>query len=165
LKVLNIVEDGVTMGENTIVWWFSRIGRGTTIGRDCMIASLCEIQENCRIGDRVRIQSGCFISSGSRIEEDVFVGPKTIFLNDRFPYQRQRLIGPTVRRGVVIGGAVTVLPEVEIGEGAVIGAHSLVNRNVPASEVWGGCPARHLMSRGEYERKRKRWLAKGRVTN
>jgi len=158
-NVVNVIEEGVTIGANTKVWWFSRIGGRSVIGRDSMIASLCEIGEDCRIGDRVRIQCGCFVSSGTIIEDDVFLGPHATLLNDKYPMQRTRLKGPVLRKGAVIGGGVTILGELEIGENAVVGAHSLVTKNIPRDEVWagGGGPLRKIMSRAEYEKRKRDW--------
>lgn len=97
-----------------------------------------------RIGDRVRIHTGCFLEN-CVVEDDDFLGPHVVFTDDPHPMcprYRDCVGGATVRRQVSIGANVTVLPGVEIGEGSLVGAGSVVVANVPPGVVVAGNPAR-----------------------
>lgn len=152
-----IIEENVIIESNTKIWHMTRIGANTRIGECSMIACHCELQDNVTIGKRVRIEEGCFVSSGTQIGDDVFVGPHSSFLNDPYPMQRKRLIGPNIENNVVIGAGVIMFP-VKAGEGAVVGAGSLVLKDVPANTVVYGHPARVAYSRKIYEDKKRRYL-------
>ena len=110
-----------------------------------MIGAFVEIQSNVKIGDRVRVQSHTFICSQVVIEDDVFIGHGVMFTNDKYPKSgvSGRLESTIVRKGASIGSNSTILP-VEIGEGALIGAGSVVTRPVPAFAVVAGNPAKSL---------------------
>ncbi len=90
------------------------------------------------------------------LENDVFIGPNATLLNDRHPPSRDRAkwLPVTVRAGAVIGGGATVLPGVTVGERAVVAAGAVATKDIPANEVWGGIPARFIMSRDDYEANR-----------
>jgi len=133
------------IGLRTRVWQFVVILPQATIGIDCNICSHCFIENDVVVGDRVTVKSGVQLWDGVRIEDDVFVGPNVTFTNDPFP--RSRIRPPTfpqthVRRGASIGGGATILPGVEIGERAMIGAGAVVTRDVPARAIVVGSPAR-----------------------
>jgi acetyltransferase-like isoleucine patch superfamily enzyme len=135
----------------------SRIGKGTKIynyvnlyeceiGEDCMIGPFVEIQKDVHVGNRVHIESHSFICTGVTIEDDVFIGHGVMFINDRYPprYNDPSILQPTlVKRRAVIGSNATIFPIV-IGEEAMIGAGSVVTRDVPARSVVAGNPARVL---------------------
>ncbi|MGA7924048.1 MAG: acyltransferase [Thermoplasmata archaeon] len=136
----------VKVGRGTKIWPFVNL-YDCEIGEDCMIGTFVEIQGGVRIGNRVRIQSHTFICSDVRIEDDVFVGHGVMFTNDKNP--RSGVPGelkPTlIRRGASIGSNATLLP-VEIGEGALVGAGSVVTRSVPKGVVVAGNPAKVIPS-------------------
>ena len=112
---------------------------GAVIGVDTTIGSHCNICD-CRIGDRVSIQTACHITRGVVIEDDVFVGPGVITLNDRLT--GAGLSFPRICRSARIGGGSVILPGVVIGEGAIVGAGSVVTRDVAAGKTVIGSPAR-----------------------
>lgn len=118
--------------------------RSCKLGRGVGIWSHSVVDPGVVIGNNVRIQAHVYISSGTLIEDDVFIGPGALFLNDRYPPRYNKLLWepPVVRRGAVIGGGAVICPGVEIGESAKIGAGAVVVRDVPAGEVWIGVPAR-----------------------
>ena len=120
---------------------------GCRIGKDCTIAAFVEIGRGVIVGDRCHIQAYTYIPSGVVIGNDVFIGPRVTFLNDKYPpsHGAWRETPPTVvMNAAVIGGSVTVLPGLTIGQGAFIGAGSLITKNVPDGERWMGVPARKI---------------------
>ena len=145
------VADGVSLGEGTRVWQFVVVLSGARIGADCNVCTQVLIEGDVVIGNRVTVKSGVQVWNGVRLEDDVFVGPNATFTNDKVPRSRQP--PPTfaqthVRRGASIGANATILCGVTIGENALIGAGSVVTRDVPAGEVWVGNPARRLARSG-----------------
>lgn len=134
------VEDGADIGARTKIWKWSHVYPNAKIGKDCMIGERCMIA-NVTIGDRVRIQNGVDVFEGVTIEDDVFIAPHVCFTNDREPPSGK--ITPTlVKKGARIGANCTIVCGVTIGEGALIGAGSVVTKDVKAGEVWYGNPAR-----------------------
>jgi acetyltransferase-like isoleucine patch superfamily enzyme len=128
---------------------------GCEIGDGSRVGTFVEIQKGARIGQRCKIQSHTFICSGVTIEDEVFVGHNVTFINDRYPAATSargelqteadwQCIPTLVRRGASIGSSATILCGVTIGEGAVVGAGSVVTRDVPARAVVAGNPARVL---------------------
>lgn len=118
--------------------------RTTDIGENCTIHSHVWIGDKVKIGNNVRIQAFSFIPNGVRISDNVFIGPHVCFTNDKHPpANSDELWEPIiVRNGASIGANATILPGVTIGVGAMIGAGSVVTKNVPAGETWVGNPAK-----------------------
>jgi len=120
------------------------IREDNVVGDDVSIGTTAVLEFGNRIGDRVRIHSGCFLEMVT-IEDDVFVGPHVVFCDDPHPMGCPRYKeckgGAVVRRLARVGAACTVLPGVEIGEGALVGAGSVVVEDVPAGMVVVGSPA------------------------
>jgi acetyltransferase-like isoleucine patch superfamily enzyme len=112
----------------------------TNIGEDTKIGAFSDIG-NCTIGKRCNIQTMVSIPRGTIIGDDVFIGPQVTICNDKYP--PSKLVSPVIIKDhASIGGNVTILPGVTIGEYAIIGAGSVVTKNVPNSEVWYGNPAK-----------------------
>lgn len=133
------------IGARTRVWQFVVILPRAVIGEDCNICSHCFIENDVVVGDRVTVKSGVQLWDGVRLEDDVFVGPNVTFTNDRMPRSRQypgAFPQTHVRRGASIGGGATILPGLEIGERAMVGAGAVVTRDVPARAIVVGSPAR-----------------------
>jgi UDP-2-acetamido-3-amino-2,3-dideoxy-glucuronate N-acetyltransferase len=143
---LTEVQENVTIGGNCRIGSFTLIHRGTVIGANSTIGSHCNICD-CRIGDRVSIQTACHITRGVVIEDDVFIGPGVMTLND--PLTGGDLRFPRICRGAQIGGGSVILPGVTIGENAIVGAGSVVTRDVPAGKTGFGNPARVRPDRPE----------------
>ena len=133
------------IGEKTRVWQFCVILPGARIGSCCNICAQVFIEGDVIIGDRVTVKNGVQLWDGTRVEDDVFIGPNATFTNDKYPlsknaaFQKQPVL---VKRGASIGANATILPGIVIGEDAVVGAGSVVTRDVPAGAVVMGNPAR-----------------------
>jgi UDP-2-acetamido-3-amino-2,3-dideoxy-glucuronate N-acetyltransferase len=145
---------GCTIGKNTKLWRFINL-YGCTIGDGCLIGSFVEIQNNVVIGNRVRVQSHTFICEGVTVEDDVFVGHGVVFINDNYPHavnakgkpisrKDWKLLPIIVKKGASIGSNATILGGVTIGEHAIVGAGSVVTKDVPARATVVGNPARSV---------------------
>jgi serine acetyltransferase len=114
------------------------------IGANCNICDGVFVENDVLVGDRVTVKSGVQLWDGVVLEDDVFVGPNATFTNDRFPRSRQwgEPARTVVRAGASIGANATILPGVEIGRGAMVGAGAVVTRPVPPNAIVTGNPAR-----------------------
>lgn len=136
---LTEVQSAVVIGAGTRVGSMTIIHTGAVIGSACTIGSHCNICD-CVIGDRVSLQTACHITRGVTIENDVFVGPGVITLNDKLT--GGALSFPRILCGARIGGGSVILPGVTIGRNAVVGAGSVVTHDVPDGATVVGNPAR-----------------------
>ena len=134
------------IGDGTRIWAFCNVLAGARIGRDCNICDRCFLENDVVLGDRVTVKCGVSLYDGIDIEDDVFVGPDVSFSNDSRPRSRVPR-GPAartrLRQGASIGAAAVILPGVTIGRWAMVGAASLVTRDVADHALAYGSPARH----------------------
>lgn len=143
------VDDGVEIGAGTMIWHFCHILGGTRIGQRCRIGQNVVIGPHVTVGHNVKIQNNVSIYQGVTLEDDVFCGPSMVFTNVltprcAFPRNTGRDFAPTlVRRGASIGANATIVCGHTIGEHALVGAGSVVTKDVPAYAVVYGNPARH----------------------
>ena len=142
-----MVSKEATIGKGTMIWHpdlVNLIG-DCVIGNDCNIGAFVEIGPGVIIGNWVKIGAHCFIPTGVTIEDDCFIGPATVFTNDKYPPGDKRNWGKIwVRRGAAIGAGCIILPSVTIGEDALVGAGSVVTKDVPAGWKVVGNPARRV---------------------
>ena len=148
------LDENVLVGDLASIREGCRIGKGAVIGRGVMLLY------DCRIGKGVRIQDQAHIVGNTVIEDHVFIGMGVVTTNDndvylsRFGLAPLRLERLTIRRYAFIGANATILPGVEIGEGAIVAAGAVVTKSVPAWTVVAGVPAAHLKDVPEDWRRR-----------
>jgi acetyltransferase-like isoleucine patch superfamily enzyme len=144
----------VSLGKNVKMSKFINL-YGCEIGDETKIGAFVEIQKNAKVGKNCKISSHTFICEGVTIEDDVFVGHNVTFINDMYPrattsngdlqtendWKVERTL---VKRGASIGSGATILANVTIGEHAIVGAGSVVTKDVPANMIVAGSPARQL---------------------
>jgi acetyltransferase-like isoleucine patch superfamily enzyme len=151
----NIASD-VKLGENVTIYEFTNL-YGCEIGDNTKVGTFVEIQRGAKIGANCKISSHSFICDGVTIEDRVFVGHNVTFINDRYPRATNAagelqgtddwgLVGTLVETGASIGSSATILCGVTIGARALVGAGSVVTRDVPRDTVVAGNPARVLQT-------------------
>lgn len=135
----------VNVGKRTKLWRYVNL-YGCTIGDDCMIGTYVEIQSGVTVGNKVLIQSHTFVCEGVTIEDEVFIGHGVMFINDKYPHAigDWKLLKTVIKKGASIGSNATILGGITIGEGALVGAGSVVTKDVPAYTVVAGNPAKFL---------------------
>jgi acetyltransferase-like isoleucine patch superfamily enzyme len=152
------ISPDVTLGENVKLGKFINL-YGCTIGDDTKIGAFVEIQKHATVGRRCKISSHTFVCEGVVIEDHVFVGHGVTFINDSYPRatsggelqtEQDWKVEPTlVKKGASIGSGSTILSNVVIGERAIVGAGSVVTKDVPDDAIVAGNPARFLRSTAE----------------
>ncbi|MBN1312975.1 MAG: N-acetyltransferase [Anaerolineae bacterium] len=145
----------VVIGIETRVYDFVNL-YGCEIGNHCIVGTFVEVQRGAKIGNKCKISSHSFVCEGVTIEDEVFIGHGVMFINDRYPHATSNgnlqtqddweLLPTLVRRGASIGSNATILCGVTIGEGAIVGAGSVVTHDVPDYTIVAGNPARVLRS-------------------
>ncbi len=131
------------IGENTNIWQFCVISRDVEIGKNCNICSHCFIESNVKIGNNVTLKNGVFLWDGITVEDDVFVGPNVTFTNDKKPISKLQpasYLQTVIKKGASIGANATILPGITIGENSMIGAGSVVTKDVPPNTMGYGNP-------------------------
>ena len=138
----SVVDEGAIIGEGTHIWLFCHVMPGATIGKNCIIGQNCFIDNNVTIGNDVKIQNNVSVYNSVVLEDDVFVGPSVAFTNVSNPrsfIERKKEFKKTlVKKGSSIGANATIMAGITIGEFAMIGAGSVVTKDVlPYSTVVG----------------------------
>lgn len=134
---------GVRAGRNFKTGHNALIRENTEIGDNVLVGTNVIIDGNVKIGNNVSIQGNVYIPSNVLIEDNVFIGPCAVLANDKYPIRKEyELKGPVLRKGVSIGANATLLPAVEIGEGAMVAGGALVTKDVPPWSLAAGVPAR-----------------------
>ncbi len=152
----------VQIGVNCAIWNYVVIGDNTKIGDNCIIGSFVDLGKDVILGKNCNIQAHVTISNGCVLGDNVFIAPNSSLLNDKYP-KSTFMTPPTIEDGAAIGGGVTILPGVTVGEKAVVGGGSVVTKDVPPKTVVAGCPAKRVMSLEEFEAKREAFLSEHRV--
>lgn len=133
------------IGENTKIWQFTIILKNASIGENCNINCHVFIENNVMIGNNVTVKSGVQIWDGVTIEDHVFIGPNVTFTNDKWPKsknQKFELLKTKIQKGVSIGANSTILCGISIGKFSLIGAGSVVTKNIPDRALVVGNPAK-----------------------
>jgi acetyltransferase-like isoleucine patch superfamily enzyme len=139
-----LVSDTAKIGEGTRIWAFSNIQAGAVIGKDCNICDGCFIEGKAVLGDGVTIKNNVSVYDGVTLEDNVFVGPNVTFVNDRYPKSRHadwKMECTRVKKGASLGANSTILCGITIGEGALVGAGSVVVKDVAPRTIVVGNPA------------------------
>jgi acetyltransferase-like isoleucine patch superfamily enzyme len=155
-----VVGDGCAILAGAVVFAGTRLGRGVVVGDQACVRERCElgdevvvgrgslVENDTTIGARTRIQANAYVTAYSTLEEDVFVAPCVVTTNDNFMGRTEARLelmrGPTIRRGARIGGGAVLLPGIEVGEEAFVGAGAVVVHDVAPRTVVVGNPARVL---------------------
>ncbi|WP_445476077.1 acyltransferase [Methanococcoides methylutens] len=133
----------VSTGKNFRTGHNCMIRENTTIGDNVLIGTNVIIDGNVTIGNNVSIQGNVYIPTHVLIEDNVFIGPCAVLANDKYPIRKEyKPEGPIIRKGASIGANATILPGIEIGEGAFVAGGALVTRKVPPWKLAIGCPAK-----------------------
>ncbi len=148
-----VVYEKVYIGKRVRTGHYVLIREESRVGDNTLIGSGTIIDGRVIIGNNVSIQSGVYIPSMVVVRDNVFIGPRVVFTNDKYPPSR-RLVETMVEEGAVIGANSTIIAGIKIGRGAVVAAGSVVTRDVPDNTVVMGSPARVVMNRDEYEKKK-----------
>jgi len=134
----------VAIGDKTNIWQFAIVLEGARIGSNCNINCHTFIENDVVIGDNVTVKSGVYLWDGMRLENNVFIGPNVTFINDKFPRSKvypSDFKAAHVQHGASIGGGATILGGVKIGRFALVGAGSVVTKDVPHHAMVYGNPA------------------------
>jgi acetyltransferase-like isoleucine patch superfamily enzyme len=158
IEVLDLVMmDEATVRSGSVVYLGSKIGRRletshnvtireqNTVGDGVKIWGNSVLDYGCKIGNNVKIHTNCYIAQLTVIEDNVFIAPGVMVSNEKYPtgvFNSERIKGPTIKRDAKIGIASIIMPGVVIGENALVGAGSLVIKNVPPNTMVYGTPAR-----------------------
>ena len=151
--IVRIAPD-VKLGQNVKIYAFVNL-YGCEIGDESRIGTFVEIQKGARIGCRVKVSSHSFICEGVTIEDEVFIGHGVMFINDKYPRSTNAdgspqteadwmLVKTVIGRRASIGSNATILCGVNVGEGAIVGAGSVVTKDVPPYTIVAGNPAKVL---------------------
>ena len=151
-EIINKIAPDVVIGEGSKVFNFVNL-YGCVIGANSKIGTFVEIQKGASIGDNCKISSHSFICEGVAIEDNVFIGHNVTFINDLFPRATNpdgsmqtdddwNCLSTTVKKGASIGSSATILCGITIGEGAIVGAGSVVTKDVPPATIVAGNPAK-----------------------
>ena len=162
LRAIQQIAIDVKLGKDVRIYGFTNL-YGCEIGDEVKIGTFVEIQKGARIGNRCKISSHTFICEGVTLEDEVFVGHNVSFVNDLYPQAVNRdgklqtetdwkCVGTLVKRGASIGSGSTLLCGITVGEYAIIGAGSVVTKDVVPYAVVAGNPARVLRSLSQKEK-------------
>lgn len=142
------VDDNVNIGDNTKIWHFSHILSGSNIGENCSFGQNCVVGPKVNIGNGVKVQNNISIYEGVEVEDDVFLGPSMVFTNVTNPrafiIRREEFKKTLLKKGCSIGANATIVCGVTIGEYALIGSGTVVNKDIKPYALMVGVPAKQI---------------------
>ncbi|WP_419773876.1 acyltransferase [Halarcobacter sp.] len=142
------VDDNVKIGNDTKIWHFSHVLSGTTIGNNCSFGQNCVVGPKVNIGNGVKVQNNISIYEGVEVEDDVFLGPSMVFTNvinpRSFIVRKEEFKITLLKKGCSIGANATVVCGNTIGRYALVGAGSVINKDVKDFALMVGVPARQI---------------------
>jgi UDP-2-acetamido-3-amino-2,3-dideoxy-glucuronate N-acetyltransferase len=143
----SIIDEESTIGEGTKIWAFSHVSKGAIIGKNCVIGEGVHIGPNVIIGNNCKIQNHSLLYEGVILEDNVFLGPNTITTNDLYPkaqgeWKRENFKETLFKKGCSIGANSTIVCGVIIGKNTLIGAGSVVTKNIPDNSKAFGNPTK-----------------------
>ena len=132
--------------ETTKIWQYVVVLPQASIGKNCNICAHCFIENDVVIGNSVTVKCGVYLWDGITIENNVQIGPNVTFTNDKYPRAKTEFVlqRTLIKKNASIGAASTILGGVTIGENAMVGAGSLVTKDIPDNELWFGSPAKFI---------------------
>jgi acetyltransferase-like isoleucine patch superfamily enzyme len=143
IRTGSIIYSDVEIGDNLQTGHNILVRENTTIGDNVLIGTNVVIDGNTKIGNNVSIQSNVYIPTNTIIEDNIFIGPCAVLTNDKYPIRKKYdLKGPILRNGVSVGANSTLLPGIEVGEGAMIAAGAIVTKDIPPWKLAVGVPAK-----------------------
>lgn len=145
----SIVDDNVTIGENTKIWFFCHIQSGAQIGEGCSFGQNVNVSNNVKIGDGCKVQNNVSIYEGVELEDYVFCGPSMVFTNDltpraKYPKGSEGYKKTVLHTGASIGANATIVCGHEVGRWAMVAAGAVVTKNVPDHALVAGVPAKQI---------------------
>ena len=144
----SFIDDNVKIGDNTKIWHFSHILSGSNIGENCSFGQNCVVGPKVNIVNGVKVQNNISIYEGVVVEDDVFLGPSMVFTNVTNPrafiVRREEFKQTLIKKGSSIGANATIVCGVTIGQYALIGSGTVVNKDVKAHALMVGVPARQI---------------------
>lgn len=142
------IDDNVNIGNNTKIWHFSHVLSGTTIGENCSFGQNCVVGPKVNIGNGVKVQNNISIYEGVEVEDDVFLGPSMVFTNvinpRSFIVRKEEFKVTLLKKGCSIGANATVVCGNTIGRYALVGAGSVINKDVKDFALMVGVPAKQI---------------------
>lgn len=135
------------IGDGTTIWQYVVVLPQAVIGKNCNINSHCFIENKVAVGNNVTIKCGVYLWDGITVGNSVFIGPNVTFTNDKYPRSKQypaEYLRTFIEDGASIGAGSVILCGITIGKNAMIGAGSVVTKDVPDAELWVGNPARFV---------------------
>lgn len=144
-----LIDDNVKIGNSSKIWHWSHLSKNSKLGVKCTLGQNVFIGENVSIGSNVKIQNNVSVFQGVKIEDNVFCGPSVVFTNVKYPLATKKINKKNykktlVKKGVTLGANCTILCGITIGEDSIVGAGSVVTKNVKKKSVVVGNPAKEI---------------------
>lgn len=142
LRAYGIIYSEARLEDNVITGNYYMVREGTIVGRGSLIGSQVVIEDDCKIRNDVSLQTGVYVPTSTSIKEKSFLGPNVCLTNDKYPdLVDEKMKGPTIKELATIGANSTILPKVKVGKGALVGAASVVTKDVEPFSIVRGNPA------------------------